>query len=96
MPAPVRLMLNFGFLDENMLEQEQIEELHEISMRSAESSGLPIYHEHEFLKRVYDGKENPSITEMGLTYEAHLREEEKHKKKGQGGKSGADEESINR
>ncbi|MCU0844262.1 MAG: cyclic nucleotide-binding domain-containing protein [Spirochaetes bacterium] len=96
MPAPVRLMLNFGFLDETMLEQEQIEELHEISMRSAESSRLPIYHEHEFLKRIYDGKENPSITEMGLTYEAHLREEEKHKKKGQTGKPGADEESINK
>ncbi len=96
LPPPVRLMLNFGFLDETMLEQEQIEELHEIAARPGEPSGLTIYHEHEFLKRIHDGKENPSITEMGLSYEAHLREEEKHKKKAKGGKVDADEENINK
>lgn len=79
-PSPARLMLNFGFLDETMLESDQVGELHELSKRSRETSSIPIYFEEEFLAKIYNGEENPSITEMGLSYEAHLREEEKHKK----------------
>lgn len=81
-PAPVKLMLNFGFFDETMIESEQLSELHDLSSRIAETAGMPIYLEEEFLTRIYNGEENPSITEMGLTYEAHLREEERHKKPG--------------
>ena len=77
-PPPVKLMLRFGFLDETMIEQEQLAELHEIILRRQEQTDIPIVYEDEFLTRVYNGEENPSINEMGLSYEAHLREEQKH------------------
>lgn len=79
-PQPVKLMLRFGFLDETMIEQEQLAELHEISMRRIEQTTIPIMFEDEFLTKVFNGEENPSINEMGLSYEAHLREEQKHVK----------------
>ncbi len=77
-PQPVKLMLKFGFLDDTMIEQEQLAELHEISMRRIEQTELPILYEEEFLTKIFNGEENPSINEMGLSYEAHLREEQKH------------------
>lgn len=77
-PQPVKLMLRFGFFDETMIEQEQLAELHEISMRRTEQTGIPILYEDEFLTKIFNGEENPSINEMGLSYEAHLREEQKH------------------
>ncbi len=77
-PQPVKLMLRFGFLDETMIEQEQLAELHEISMRRSEQTDIPIVYEDEFLTKIFNGEENPSINEMGLSYEAHLREEQKH------------------
>ncbi|MGQ9844573.1 MAG: Crp/Fnr family transcriptional regulator, partial [Spirochaetota bacterium] len=77
-PQPVKLMLRFGFLDETMIEQEQLAELHEISMRGIEQTTIPIMFEDEFLTKIFNGEENPSINEMGLSYEAHLREEQKH------------------
>jgi hypothetical protein len=80
-PAPVRLMLNFGFLDETMMDENQVTELHSLTIRSQEITDFPIYFEDEFLSLIYEGKENPSINEMGMTYEAHLREEEKHRSK---------------
>lgn len=95
-PPPVRLMLLFGFLDETMLEGEQLHELNGLSLKSAESTEIPIYFENEFLAKIYEGKENPSITEMGLSYEAHLKEEEKHKKSEKGGKGAAEDEGVNK
>ena len=72
-------MMKFGFLDETLVEQEQIEELNNIVNIVEEIKDLPILFEEEFLTRIYNGKENPSITEMGLSYEAFKREEGKHK-----------------
>ncbi|TAL39172.1 MAG: cyclic nucleotide-binding domain-containing protein [Spirochaetes bacterium] len=90
-PAPVKLMLNFGFLDEAMLEEGQISELHSLTLRAHEITELPIYFEEDFLTLIYEGKENPSINEMGMTYEAHLREEEKHRKAKDDGAASIDE-----
>ncbi len=81
LPQPVKLMLNFGFLDENLIDEEQLQELHQLSLKLQEKTEIPIHYEREFLTRIYNEEEVPSITEMGLTYEQHLREEERHKKK---------------
>ncbi len=81
LPQPVKLMLNFGFLDENLLEDDQLPELHQLSLKMQEQTKLPIHYEREFLTRIYNEEEVPSITEMGLTYEQNLRERERHKKK---------------
>jgi hypothetical protein len=80
-PRPVQMMLNFGFLDESLLEEEQVVELAELSRIREKSRDIPVLMENEFLSMIYEGKVEPSITEMGLTYQGYLEEMEKHKTK---------------
>ncbi|MCL2025339.1 MAG: cyclic nucleotide-binding domain-containing protein [Leptospirales bacterium] len=77
-PKPVRLMLAFGFLDETFLEQEQLIELNHLITIKEPKPALPILRESEFLSLLHEEKELPSITEMGLSYDAFLREQAKH------------------
>ncbi len=79
LPKPVQLMLRYGYLDEDLVEPEQLQELNDLHRRTEESEEFSVLYEEEFLSLIYNEAEMPSITEMGLTYEAHLREEEKHK-----------------
>ena len=80
-PKPVNLMLNFGFIDETLMDDEQLVELNQILTIREKETEIPVLRETDFLSLIYEGRESPSITEMGLTYEAHLREEEKHRSK---------------
>ncbi len=80
-PRPVQMMLNFGFLDEGLLEEQQVTELSDLSRSREKSRDIPVLMETEFLNMIYEGKVEPSITEMGLTYQGHLEEMEKHKTK---------------
>jgi len=80
-PKPVQLMLSFGYIDEDLVEPEQLVELNDLLRLKEKESSYSILHEGEFLSLIYAGQESPSITEMGLTYEAHLREMEKHRGK---------------
>jgi len=77
MPRPVRMMLLFGFLDDELMEESQMNELSEILAVRDKAREHPIYLEHEFLTKIYSGEEEPSITEMGQDYKAYLRELEK-------------------
>lgn len=74
-PPPVRMLLRFGFLDDELMEDTQLSELDQLINRRDETSELPIYHEDEFLRRIVSGEIPPSISEMGQTYEQILREE---------------------
>ncbi len=74
MPPAARMMLHFGFLDDDLVEEFQIEELHDLLHRSSEKTMYPIYLEEEFLNAIYENKVQPSINEMGLRYEEYLRE----------------------
>jgi hypothetical protein len=80
-PKAVRLMLNFGFLDDEMLEPSQVIELNDLARMRERTGDVPVVTEYEFLSRIYSGDEEPSITEMGLSYEAFLREQDKYQKK---------------
>lgn len=80
-PKAVRLMLNFGFLDDEMLEPSQVMELNDLARIRERSGNIPIVTEYEFLSRIYTGDEEPSITEMGLSYEAFLKEQDKYQRK---------------
>lgn len=81
-PRAAKLMLNFGFFDDGMLLPEQLSELNDLARVRERQPEFPVYTEYEFLSMIYNGDEEPSITEMGLTYEAYLREQEKFQKKG--------------
>jgi hypothetical protein len=72
-PAPVKLMLLYGYVDEHLLEPGQLEVLHSYAAQKVKTS-IPILHEEEFLTKIYSEEESPSINEMGLTYEKYLRE----------------------
>lgn len=75
-PAPVKLMLMYGYVDENLMDPGQIEVLHDYADH-AEGSSIPIMYEYEFLNKIYTEEESPSINEMGLTYEKYLLEKER-------------------
>ncbi len=75
-PRSVKFMLNYGFLDETLVDGQMIAELNEITRRREPESDN-IFYEEEFIDLIYKQIEEPSITEMGLNYQAHLREIEK-------------------
>jgi len=76
-PRPVKLMLNYGFLDETLIEESQLVELNELARMREGNLTYPILNEPEFLNLIYEDKLDPSITEMGLNYAGYLRELEK-------------------
>jgi hypothetical protein len=80
-PRPVQMMLNFGFLDEGLLEPQQVNELAELSRLREKSREFPVMMETEFLGMIGEGKVEPSITEMGLTYQGYLEDLEKRRTK---------------
>ena len=80
-PRPVQMMLSFGFLDEGLLEQQQVAELAELSRLREKSRDVPVFMETEYLNLIYNGQVEPSITDMGLTYQGYIDEIEKHKSK---------------
>ena len=82
MPNAVKLMLNFGFLDDRLLEPEHLVDLNDLVGIRERETELSILLETEFLSKIYAGEEEPSITEMGLTYDAFIREQDKTTKKG--------------
>jgi hypothetical protein len=87
-PKAVKLMLTFGFLDDQLVDPEQLVELNDLARIRERDTEFPILLEYEFLSKIYSGQEEPSITEMGLSYEAYLREQEKYQRKNKDG-SGA-------
>ncbi|MBN2159411.1 MAG: cyclic nucleotide-binding domain-containing protein [Spirochaetes bacterium] len=80
-PRPVQMMLNFGFLDEGLLEEQQVADLTELSRLREKSREIPVLMETEFLSMIYEGKVEPSITEMGLNYQGYLDDLEKRRSK---------------
>lgn len=81
-PMPVKLMLQYGFLDEKLLEEGQLPVLHRFAQDKYKPNA-PIVYEYEFLSRIYAAKDEPSVNEMGLTYEKNLREMTKTARKGE-------------
>jgi CRP-like cAMP-binding protein len=80
-PRPVQMMLNFGFLDEGLVEPQQVNDLAELSRIREKSREFPVFMETEFLGMIAEGKVEPSITEMGLTYQGFLDDQEKRRTK---------------
>jgi hypothetical protein len=99
-PRPVKLMLTFGFLDDELLTPEQLSDLNDLGRIRERDAKAPVFLEYEFLSKIYTGAEEPSITEMGLNYEAFLREQEKYQKKGKPGEGKgdrvSDDENLNK
>ncbi len=99
-PRSVKLMLTFGFLDDELLTPEQLSDLNDLGRIRERETKTPIFLEYEFLSKIYSGVEEPSITEMGLNYEAFLREQEKYQRKTKPGEekedNNSDDENLNK
>lgn len=71
----MQMFFNFGFMDAELLGEEQTQKL----VRIAESLGLfqdsNIFTMYEWLKRIYTGEKDPSRNEFDLDYSAYLREQ---------------------
>lgn len=78
-PLPVDLFLEFGFLDEKLLTEEELASL--VSINRVKSEGpCAVYTIREWLTRIYDGEEEPSRNDMGLDYAEVLRDLKKQGK----------------
>ncbi len=81
LPLAVKLFLDFGFVSEKLLTEDEIKEL--IALRPVEDqgeNGCRVYTMRKWLQAVYDGVKETSKNEFDLDYEAYLREMVKEKK----------------
>ncbi len=68
-PKYISLFLNYGFFDEKFLEQEHLVELYDLIDTSDKTKKeFSIMYAIDWLDRIYEKKELPSINELGQTY----------------------------
>lgn len=77
-PLAVRLFLNYGFMDERLLEEDQIRFLCEKMFTKYDDLVCPIYTIPEWLKEIYEGKKDPSRNSFEQDYRDWLREEKRN------------------
>ncbi len=76
-PVPVRMMLSFGYFDEQFLEMEHLATLYNMMDTTRGKPEYPIVPATEWLKMVGDKKEPPSIDELGVSFFEKLKNEHK-------------------
>ncbi|MBX7057319.1 MAG: cyclic nucleotide-binding domain-containing protein [Leptospirales bacterium] len=72
-PMPVKLMLNYGFFDEELLDDDHLAYIFSAEDNSA--ARHRIYNSLDWLDRVSRAEEPPSVDEMGLTYFEKMKTE---------------------
>ena len=77
-PKPVQLMIDFGFFDDSLLDNEHIADLYSLTDQTKATSCTAL-RSMEWLDAVANKKEIPSVDEMGLTYFEKLKAENKDK-----------------
>ncbi len=81
MPLAVRLFLDYGFVSEKLLTEEELSLL--VSLRpkkDTEGDGCRVYSMRKWLKAIYDGVKETSKNEYDLDFEAHLRQQLKERR----------------
>ncbi len=77
---PIRLFLNFGFIDETLISRSQMLELEKLILDpvATEKGACHIFTIREWLAWVYEGKREPSKNEFDQEYSEMLREMRKN------------------
>lgn len=78
-PKPVKLMLEYGFFDESLLDDEHIADLYNLKDTTTTKPEYNIFRSADWLRYVAEKKDSPSVDEMGLTYFEKLKNEHKDK-----------------
>lgn len=80
-PLSVRLFLEFGFVSEQLLSEEELKTIISLRpVRYGEEDGCRVYTMRQWLTAVYDGVKETSKNEYDLDYEAYLRQLAKENK----------------
>ena len=76
---PIRLFLEFGFVDETLISRSQLLELEKLVSEpvNTDADGCHIFTIREWLSWVYEGKREPSKNEFDQEYSEMLREQKK-------------------
>lgn len=69
----IDMFLNFGFIDENMIEQDKLVDLY-YTDTSAWRGVISVYPLRQWLHAIYTGEKEPSKNEFDLDYTENLRE----------------------
>lgn len=77
MPLAVKLFLNYGYMDENLLEEDQLRFLCKQVSIPYHHPACRIYTMPEWLKAIYEGKKEPSRNSFEQDYRDFLREEKR-------------------
>lgn len=73
----VDLFLKYGFLDETLMREEQLEELVELKDINKKEGPCKVYDMKQWLTLIYLGKRLPSKNEFDMDYEEHIRSRRK-------------------
>ncbi|MBI3395705.1 MAG: Crp/Fnr family transcriptional regulator, partial [Spirochaetia bacterium] len=92
-PLPIRLMLFYGFFDEEFLTNDQLAQLHQLADSTRAKKEYPVVYGIDWVGLVGEKKEPPSLDELGLTMFEKLKNE--HKDKGWKRESDVPEEYDN-
>ena len=76
-PIAVQLFLNYGYLDERLLDEEQIRFLYMQMQETHDKLECRIYTMPEWLKEIYEGRKEPSRNNFEQDYRDFLREEKR-------------------
>ena len=76
-PIAVQLFLNYGYLDERLLDEEQIRFLYMQMQETHDKLEYRIYTMPEWLKEIYEGRKEPSRNNFEQDYRDFLREEKR-------------------
>lgn len=67
-PKPVEMMLMFGYMDESLLEPNQLAFLYTFKDETKSAKNIPIILCHEWLELIYNKKVPNSLDELGQTF----------------------------
>ena len=76
-PLPVKLLLNYGYMDERLLEEEQIFFLCDRLEEKTPKLACRVYSMPEWLEAIYRGKKEPSRDSFEQDYRDMLRKEQR-------------------
>ncbi len=76
-PYPVKLFLNYGFIDERLLDEEQLRYLIRMAEARYDDLPCPVYTMPEWLKEIYEGRKEPSRDSFEVDYRDMLRKKQR-------------------
>lgn len=79
-PKSIQMFLNFGLMEERLAGNDVADSLYELTNKIKCCNSENVFTMFEWLKSIYEGKNEPSRNEFDLDYQGHLLELRKTKK----------------